>query len=66
MDYDKTLAAAGGKEVLKEALIDAILQVRLGQKYVLAQARPVPYVSVLFAVVPSQSRGKKCYGWTRS
>ncbi|CDJ32890.1 uncharacterized protein EMH_0014070 [Eimeria mitis] len=26
MDYHKTLAAAGGKEMLKEALIDAILQ----------------------------------------
>ena len=27
MDYHKTIAAAGGKEMLKEALIDAILQV---------------------------------------
>lgn len=28
MDYTKTLAAAGGAEMLKEALIDAILQVQ--------------------------------------
>lgn len=38
MDYEKTLAAAGGSDMLKEALIDAILQVRQGQKLFSAEA----------------------------